>query len=166
MSVHGTPGVDDEEVEEGRAPRTRECPEGMSPEALRIHSLTHIPYHPGCACCVAGRKRDHKHPRRASGIDKMQADLDTANGASLCADYLVFPRDLKGEKLAVLALCDSTSQFLAGHVVDSKGASAEHIVQQVLKDLRKMGHYGDIKVRMDQEPSLSDLFRVVAKERG
>ena len=58
------------------------------------------------------------------------------------------------------------SQFLAGHVVDSKGASAEHIVQQVLKDLRKMGHYGDIKVRMDQESSLSDLFRAVARQRG
>jgi hypothetical protein len=114
---------------------------------------------------VAGRKRDHKHPRRAFDIDKMQADLDTANGASLCADYF-FPRDLKGEKLTALALCDSTSQFLAGHVVDSKGASAEHIVQQVLKDLRKMGHYGDIKVRMDQESSLSDLFRAVAKQRG
>ena len=58
------------------------------------------------------------------------------------------------------------SQFLAGLVVDSKGASAEHIVQQVLKDLRKMGHYGDIKVRMDQESSLSDLFRAVAKQMG
>ena len=29
-----------------------------------------------------------------------------------------------------------------------------------------MGHYGDLKVRMDQESSLSDLFRAVAKERG
>ena len=45
-------------------------------------------------CCVAGRKRDHKHPRRAFDIDKMQADLDTANGASLCGDHF-FPRDLK-----------------------------------------------------------------------
>jgi hypothetical protein len=98
VSVNGAPMVDDEEVEEGRAPRTRECPEGMTPEALRIHSLTHIPYHPGCACCVAGRERDHKHPRRAFDIDKMQADLDTANGASLCADYF-FPRDLICEEI-------------------------------------------------------------------
>ena len=98
VSVNGAPRVDDEEVEEGRAPRTRECPEGMTPEALRIHSLTHIPYHPGCACCVAGRKRDHKPPRRAFDIDKMQADLDTANGASFCADYFS-PRDLKGLSL-------------------------------------------------------------------
>ena len=29
-----------------------------------------------------------------------------------------------------------------------------------------MGHNGDLKVRMDQESALSDLFRAVAKERG
>ena len=46
------------------------------------------------------------------------------------------------------------------------GASAEHAVKQVLRDLKKMGHYGDLKVKMDQESSLSDLFRAVAKERG
>ncbi len=85
-------GADDEEeeVEEGRVPRTRKFPESMSVEELRAHSLTHIPYHPGCKCCVTGRKRDHKHPRRDIGQSKMQADLDAANGASLCADYF-FP---------------------------------------------------------------------------
>ena len=48
VPINGAPRVDDEEVEEGRAPRTRECPESLNPEALRAHSLTHIPYHPGC----------------------------------------------------------------------------------------------------------------------
>jgi hypothetical protein len=141
-------GVDDEEeeVEEGRVPRTRKFPESMSAEELRAHSLTHIPYHPGCKCCVAGRKRDHKHPRRDIGQSKMQADLEAANGASLCADYF-FPRDKPGDKsLTAIAICDTTSQFLAGHVVDSKGAGAEHAVRQVLRDLRKMGHYGQLRV--------------------
>ena len=63
-------------------------------------------------------------------------------------------------------MCDVASQYFAAHVVDSKGASARHAVKQVLRDLRKMGHYGDLKVRMDQESSLSDLFRAVARERG
>ena len=50
-------GVDDqeEEVEEGRVPKTRKFPDSMSPEELRAHSLTHIPYHPGCKCSVAGK---------------------------------------------------------------------------------------------------------------
>ena len=89
MGVTTATGVsphDDEEVEEGRALRTRECSESMSSEALRIHSLTHIPYHPGCKCCVAARKRDHKHPRRATGHTGTTVDVETTGGASICAD--------------------------------------------------------------------------------
>ena len=86
----------------------------------------------------------------------MQADLEAANGASICADYF-FPRDKPGDnKLTAIAICDIESQFLAGHVIESKGASAEHAVGQVLRDLRKMGHYGQVKVKMDQESSLTD----------
>ena len=92
---------EEEEVEEGRVPKTRRCPGSLSVEELRVHSLTHIPYHPGCRCCVAGRKRDHQHPRRAApgvfvyetpraaqdtGHARMQADLEAANGASIYAD--------------------------------------------------------------------------------
>ncbi len=110
----------------------------MSADELRIHSLTHIPYHPGCKCCVAGRKRDHKHPRRPIGHANMQTDREEANGASICADYF-FPRDSPGKgSVTAIAICDIQSQFLAGHVVDSKGASADNAVKQVLRDLRKM----------------------------
>ena len=77
---------DDEKVEEGRVPRSRKFPDSMCVEELRVHSLTHIPFHPGCKCCVAGRKRDHKHSRRGDGQARMQADLEESNGASICAD--------------------------------------------------------------------------------
>ena len=168
-SVTGVPPPEDEEVEEGRAPKTRECPASMTEEEFRVHSLTHIPYHPGCRCCVAARKRDYKHPRRSSGnvgTSSGGAEDEASLGASLCADYF-FPRNKPGEEsVTALAICDTTSQFLAAHVVDAKGASASSAVRQVLRDLRKMGHYGDIKVRSDQESSISDLFRAVAKERG
>ncbi len=94
----------------------------------------------------------------------MQVDLEAANGASICADYF-FPPDHQGKDgVTALAVCASQSQFLAGHVVDPKGASADNPVKLVLCDLRKMGHHGDVKVRMDQESALSDLFRAVARE--
>ena len=54
---------EEKDVEQGRLPRSRRSPQEMSPEEYRVHSLTHIPYHPGCKCCVAGRKRDHVHHR-------------------------------------------------------------------------------------------------------
>ena len=46
------------------------------------------------------------------------------------------------------------------------GASAEHAVGQVLRDLRKMGHYGRLRVNMDQESSLTELLKTVARGRG
>ena len=96
----------------------------------------------------------------------MQADLEVANGASICSDYF-FPRDKPGENgITALAVGDVQSQFLAAHVLDAKGAGAEYAIRQVLRDLRKTGHYGDLKVRMDQESALPDLFRAVARERG
>ena len=156
----------EEEVEEGRVPRTRKFPVGMSADELRTHSLTHIPYHPGCRHCVAGRKRDHRHPLREKGQRQMHTELQSANGASICADYF-FPKDRQGETgLTALAVVDAASQFLSAHVVDAKGASAEHIIKQILRDLRKMGHYGTLRVRTDQESSIADVFRAVARERG
>ena len=63
-------------------------------------------------------------------------------------------------------MCDNQSQFLASHIVDAKEASAEHAIKQVLRDLRRMGHHGNLKVRMDQESYSTDLFKGVARERG
>ena len=40
--IHG----DDEEVEVGRVPKSRKFPDSVSAEELRVHSLTHLPYHP------------------------------------------------------------------------------------------------------------------------
>ena len=69
----------------------------------------------------------------------------------------MFPRDGPGvDGVTALAICDRKPHFLAGHVVDSKGASVEHALGQVLRDLRKMGHYGSLRVRTDQESSIVD----------
>ena len=74
-----------------------------------------------CKCCVAGRKRDYKHSRRDRSQDKMHADLEAANGASIGADYF-FPKDKPGDRgVTAIAICDTDSQYLAAHVVDVKG---------------------------------------------
>ena len=50
----------------------------------------------------------------------MHADLEAAKGASICADYF-FLKDKPDEAgITALAMCDSESQFIAGHVVDVK----------------------------------------------
>ena len=46
------------------------------------------------------------------------------------------------------------------------GSGTQESVEQVLRDLRRMGHHGNIVVRTDQESAIIDLLRTVAKERG
>ena len=66
----------------------------------------------------------------------MEAASETSRGPLICADCF-FPRDSPGEAgVTAVALRDDESQFLAGHVVDAKGASSESAVKQVLKDMR------------------------------
>ena len=51
-------------------------------------------------------------------------------------------------------------------MVDAKGAGPRNAVNQVLRDLRNMGHYDKVVIITDQEVSIMDLLRGVAKERG
>ena len=51
-------------------------------------------------------------------------------------------------------------------MVSSKGSATQETVEQVLRDLRRMGHHGKIVVKIDQESAIIDLLRTVAKEQG
>ena len=51
-------------------------------------------------------------------------------------------------------------------MVEQKGAGQPGLVSQLLKDLRKMDHHDKIVIRTDQEASIVDLFKRVAKDRG
>ena len=157
-------GEDEEEVDQGRNPRTRLPPVGMTKEEMRHHSLTHILYNPACRCCVAGRRKDNHHHQR-SGLQQMQDDLESAN-AHVSADYF-FPKDAPGHKgVTAIAIRDRDTKFLAGHVVEQQGAGQQGAVKQLLKDLRKMGHHDKVVIKTDQEISIIDLFKRVAKDRG
>ena len=148
---------DEEEVEQGRPAHTWKPLVGMTPAEMNN-------YAPGCRSCVAGRKRDHQHPRR-SGVEEMQQELDAAN-AHISADYF-FPKDAPGHKgVTAIAVRDRETDLLAGHVVEQKGAGQQGSVSQLLKDLRKMGHHDKIVIRTDQEASIVDFFKRVAKDRG
>ena len=52
------------------------------------------------------------------------------------------------------------------HVVLLNGTSTERIADQRERDLRKMGYYGLVVIKTDQEPALLDLAREVAQRRG
>ena len=76
---------------------------------------------------------------------------DDAANAHASADYF-FPKDHPGHKgVTAIAVRDRETKFLAGHVVDQKGAGEDRAVKQLLKDLRKMG-------RQDCDPDRSRSF--------
>ena len=68
--------------------------------------------------------------------------------------------------MTAIAVRDRETQFLAGYVVEQKGAGQRGAVSQLLKDLRKLGHHDKIVIRTDQEVSIVDLFKRVAKDRA
>ena len=86
------------------------------------------------------------------------------NPSARITSSLRMPQEQNG--VTAVALCDRQTGWLAGHVVSSKGSGTHAAVEQVLRDLRRMGHNGTIVVNTDQESAIMDLLRTVAKERG
>ena len=68
----------------------------------------------------------------------MQRELDAAN-AHVSADYF-FPKDAPGHKgVTAIAVRDSETNLLVGHVVDQKGAGEDRVAKQLLKGLSEDG---------------------------
>ena len=55
-------------------------PPDMTPAQWAKHAVSHLPYHPGCRCCVAARKWDHKHPRRKVVGSELREEEDGGAG--------------------------------------------------------------------------------------
>ena len=56
--------------------------------------------------------------------------------------------------------------MLNAHVVPLKGAEQEWVTEQCVRDLRLLGHHGDLILKCDQEPAIKDLMNSVAALRG
>ena len=47
-----------------------------------------------------------------------------------------------------------------------KGGMVEWVVQQCARDLERLGHYGQVTLRSDQEPAIVDVLREIANLHG
>ena len=74
--------------------------------------------------------------------------------------WLLFLRNGPNEACApTLVAKDRRTKLLMSHVVPCKGADQAWVVVQTLRDLERLGHYGDIVLRSDGEPALVDLMK-------
>ena len=155
--------IDEEVLEEGHEGQEEEAEEAKrrpdikvpSKEEVRRHNVSHLPYRSWCPQCVAGRGKDHAHHAREKS--------EESRGEEVHFDYAFLRNEEGGEKATVLVGRCRRSKFLTAHVVPSKGESEEWVVDEVMKDLRDMGHHGQLLLRGDQERSLGCVFERIAE---
>ena len=130
---------------------------GPSSEERRAHEVNHLPFRSWCSTCMAGRgvAAQHRHRRAAEDI----------NVPSVSFDYCFLRNEAQGACCVVLVGRDRQSGALLAHAAPAKGSSTEWAVQQVVKDLKKFGHYGKVILKSDQEPAITTFLEEVAKAR-
>ena len=77
-------------------------------------------------------------------------------------DYMFMGNKSGGHTVPVIVGRCRSSKLLIAHVVPMKGDGEEWIAKQVVKDIKKMGHYGPLIVKSDGEPALLSLLEKVA----
>ena len=148
----------EEQSEEGEAIRCRRTHSAPTKAERARHNLTHIPFRNWCRHCVVARGVSTQHRTRRKDEEREVAEV--------VLDYC-FMRDLEGEEaVPVLVIKDRWSKLLSVHVVPSKGAGCEWVVQQVKRDLQRMGHHGRLILKSDQEAAIVDLLNEVTRARG
>ena len=150
---------DGEGQDEARDALRRRPAAKPTPEEIRLHRATHLPFREWCPECVAGAANDFPHRRREASSESLPVP-------EVHVDYC-FPRDKAGgEYVVVLVARDRETKMTMSHVVPVKGANQEWVAEQLVRDLLKVGHHGDLILKSDQEPAVVDLLREVARLRG
>ena len=134
---------DEEASEEARQGVSRKPPSSPTAEELRIHRLTHYPFRSWCPACVAGRAKSWPHLRQGD-------DEEEGGVPSVSFDYCFLRDSTGGESVLVWVGREKSAKFIVAHVVPYKGAGADWVVGQVVRDLRKMGIHGKVILKSDQ----------------
>ena len=56
--------------------------------------------------------------------------------------------------------------MVSTHVVPLQGAVLDWVIQQCARDLERLGHYGQVTLKSDQDPAIVDVLREIANLRG
>ena len=71
-----------------------------------------------------------------------------------------------GESITLLVGRERKTKMIIAHVVPLKGAGVDWIVDQLVRDVRKLGIHGKVILKRDQENAIMDVMNQVAKARG
>ena len=125
-----------------------------SQKMVAEHNRTHYPFRSWCPVCVGAKAVDPGHYVMGSR-DAEESKIRHEVSLDYC-----FMRDKAGaESATVLVGKDRRSGLHVGHVVPCKGSAVEWVVEQTCRDLKKMGYYGLVTLKGDQEHAIQDLLR-------
>ena len=132
-------------------------PKLPSPEEVRQHNLTHMPYRNWCPHCVRGRGKEMDHKKKK---DTNEQDIPEYH-----LDYC-FPGDEEGEKLTILVVVEKETKMKKAVVVPSKGSTGRYAAKMVLELIAECGDKDrPILLKSDQEPAILYLIDDVSTSR-
>ena len=163
--------VDDGE-EEARAPRAVRDPGQPTQEEREEHDLTHIPYRPWCEHCVRGKAKRKPSLKIAGAYAagchaRVRMDYAQLTENSRTDVEVVGDEEVSSENsLTMLVMQESQCRSVWAYAVEHKGSAEEWLAPLVVEDLETVGLKEEkLTVKSDQEPSVVDVLREVARQR-
>ena len=81
-------------------------------------------------------------------------------------DYCFMRHQPGSESAKILVSKDRATRMVSAHVVPLKGAVIDWVIQQCARDLERLGYYGQVTLKFDQEVAIVDVLREIANLRG
>ena len=149
--------ISDEHGPGALPPRPIPSPPSMTPAAFLKHSLTHLPYHPGCPICVATRRPNSQHRRsreNARTIPLLVGDYGFIRSSS----------DAKEDMQNVLVLRVLPYKLSFASIVPVKGLD-QMVAARIARFIRDAGlvHFA---YRSDREMAMTALLEEAIRLSG
>ena len=149
---------DDDGIQSGaRLPMKVQDPKLPTPEEVKEHALTHLPYRAWCPHCVRGKGKSMQ--RRQS--------KDKPGIREIHVDYCFMGKAEDHRPKCIVVAKDRETRMVMASVVPLKGASHEFPARRIRAFVNELGcEHVDIIIKSDQEPAIIDLVREVARLRA
>jgi hypothetical protein len=119
------------------------------------HELTHLPFRPWCADCVAGRAADDPHRRVAAEVND--------GPPKVSVDYGFITSEDGTETRTILVMKVSKFKVIAAKRVSGKGRADPHSAGWLVDQLRRLG-LGRCSFQADGEPAQRTFVKDVIEE--
>ena len=143
---------------EAKTARSLRTPEPPTDAARMAHNATHVPFRDWCPICVASRGRSSPHRRvvvnkTADTLPKFQTD------------YMFIRTVAESKTQPCITFVETRSGVVISFMCARKGGY-EDLTKEILRHVEAYGFLNPVTIQCDQEMSIIDVCRKVARERN